>query len=140
MATIILDARQLKKNPDWLKELAEALMPMSRDVVIFDENGNQKDEKERKKHYKDATLWVNLGHDLPRDWQEILGKGAVAVIKEDVNPIFENYSPDQENGNSFLFNVYDKYDIFAAIIRALENHKFSYDWQNIKGESGRLVG
>ena len=136
---ILLDARQLKNNPDWLPELMQALEPMAREVVILDENGHQKDERERKKYYKEATLWVNLGHDLPRDWQEILEKGAIAVIKEDVNPIFENYSPDQETGNSFIFDRSDKYAVFAAIIRALENHKFPYDWKNLKEESAKLA-
>lgn len=136
---ILLDARQLKQNPKWLEELTQALEPMARKVVILDENGHQKDERERKKYYKEATLWVNLGHDLPRDWQEILEKGAVAVIKEDLNPIFENYSPDQESGNSFIFDKSDKYSVFAAVIRALENHKFPYDWENIKGASAKLA-
>ncbi|MBU1018842.1 MAG: hypothetical protein ABII07_02320 [Patescibacteria group bacterium] len=139
MTVILLDARQLKKNPDWLQELVQALEPMASEVVILDENGNQKDERERKKYYKEAALWVNLGHDLPRDFQEILGKGAITVMKEDVNPMFENYSPDQESGNSFLFTGNDKFSVFAAIVRALENHKFPYDWDNLKTESRKLA-
>lgn len=42
-----------------------------------------------------------------------------------------NYNPVQEKGNGFYFNKETKWDIFAAIVRALETYQFPYDWQNL---------
>lgn len=42
-----------------------------------------------------------------------------------------NYRAAEEKGNSFLFQHFNPWDIFAATVRALENFQFPYDWKNI---------
>lgn len=42
-----------------------------------------------------------------------------------------NYDPLLEKGNSFLFNHFTVWDIFATVVRACENYRFPYDWKNI---------
>lgn len=48
------------------------------------------------------------------------------------DPVLENYNPVLEKGNAFIFNESDKWQFFSALVRATENYKFSYDWQNLE--------
>lgn len=50
------------------------------------------------------------------------------------SPVLRDFNPVKESGNCFLFKSFDKWDIFAAVVRALENHRFSYDWENLLRE------
>ncbi|MBI2464391.1 hypothetical protein HYV57_05535 [Candidatus Peregrinibacteria bacterium] len=42
-----------------------------------------------------------------------------------------NYNPVTEKGNSFLFDHFTAWNIFAEVVRACENYRFPYDWKNI---------
>ncbi len=44
----------------------------------------------------------------------------------------DDYNPVQETGNAFLYEVADVWRCFAAIVRAVETHKFPFDWRTIQ--------
>ena len=62
--------------------------------------------------------------------KNLLAYGVVPVALED--PILTDYNPITESGNAFIFSKENKWLFFAAIVRAIENFKFTYDWQNIE--------
>lgn len=62
--------------------------------------------------------------------KNLLVYGVIPVALPD--PILENYNPVTEKGNAFLFTETNKWHFFGAFMRALENYKFSYDWQNLE--------
>ncbi len=43
-----------------------------------------------------------------------------------------DYDPIFERGNSFLYNYLSPWSAYAALVRALETHRLSYDWQRIQ--------
>lgn len=43
-----------------------------------------------------------------------------------------DYNPVQESGNSFLYGETDVWNCFAALVRAVETHKFPFDWRTIQ--------
>lgn len=45
-----------------------------------------------------------------------------------------DYNPIHEKGNGFYFKNPTKWEIFAAVIRAMETYKFPYDWENLMRE------
>lgn len=45
-----------------------------------------------------------------------------------------DYNPLLEKGNGFYFKKDGKWEIFAAIVRALETYKFPYDWEDVVKE------
>lgn len=49
------------------------------------------------------------------------------------------YNPIQEKGNGFYFKNPNKWDIFAAVVRALETYQFPYDWENVVKEAGKIA-
>lgn len=64
--------------------------------------------------------------------QTIISAGAVPIsLQSDAIPLLKNYNAKEESGNSFLFEHFNHWEIFAAVVRALENFQFSYDWKNI---------
>lgn len=46
--------------------------------------------------------------------------------------IVENYDPNRETGNGFVFEQYSKWGLFAAAIRAHELARFPYDWAGLQ--------
>ena len=64
--------------------------------------------------------------------QHALSKGVIPIVSHDFPlEILENYNPNLENGNSFMYYKQTPWSIFATVIRAYENYRFPYDWRNL---------
>ncbi len=48
-----------------------------------------------------------------------------------LNPKTKDYNAILEQGNGFYFAPENKWEIFAALIRACETFQFPYDWENL---------
>lgn len=46
--------------------------------------------------------------------------------------LLEDYQPNAETGNAFLCTSVTQWQLFAAIVRALETFRFPYDWRTIR--------
>jgi len=59
--------------------------------------------------------------------------GTVPIVPHDpkTKNIIRPFDPVSEKGNGFLFVENDIWNIFATIIRAKENYRFPYDWENV---------
>lgn len=54
------------------------------------------------------------------------------VSKENhLNSILKEFQPIKNEGNSYLYDNIDKWSIYYAIVRYLENFKFSFDNKNL---------
>lgn len=91
-----------------------------------------------------ADLWWVDAY-LTLDWQtpsrpDIMGNVIVPIgpTKGAKEAGFTEFNPMKFEGNSFLFESADKYQIFASIVRYLENVKYPGDkrtlLQNVVGE------
>lgn len=65
--------------------------------------------------------------------ESALAAGVIPVIAEEIAPKAwaQNYDAQAESGNAFFARDCSGYALFAAAVRALETHKFSYDWQGL---------
>ena len=43
----------------------------------------------------------------------------------------ENYDPNKEKGNAFIFDALNPWVMFSSLVRALETYKFPFDWKCI---------
>lgn len=69
----------------------------------------------------------------------------LSLIKRGVVPILDSklaeknnileFDPLNEKGFCFVFEIKSKWSIFAALVKAVENYKFPYDWENISKKS-----
>ncbi|MCF7918148.1 hypothetical protein K9L27_04110 [Candidatus Gracilibacteria bacterium] len=65
-----------------------------------------------------------------KDIEYVAKEGIVSVLPEGCG--LENFDAQKETGNAFTFVSGKFWDMMASLIRASENHKFSYDWKNIQ--------
>jgi starch synthase len=77
----------------------------------------------------DMALYLTDPTDLP-ELSKALGAGAVPVSLKSES--LENYDPNAERGDSFLFAHQNPWHCFAAMVRALETFRFPYDWKTIQ--------
>lgn len=70
--------------------------------------------------------------EIPSDkiLKEIVKNGIVSVLPQGGK--FQNFDPQKEVGNAFTFSKSNFWEFLSALIRASENFKFSYDWQNLQ--------
>ncbi|MDP4008759.1 MAG: hypothetical protein Q8P68_06230 [Candidatus Peregrinibacteria bacterium] len=59
-----------------------------------------------------------------------ISNGAVPIVCGEVDYL-KNYTGPTEAGNSFKFSEMNSWGMYAAVVRALENFGFPYDWKNI---------
>ena len=91
-------------------------------------------EEEYREAYDVSDVLVTFSADKETlsQVQYGLSKGVVPIVSHDF-PLanIENYNPNLENGNVFMYYKTTPWSIFATIIRAYENYRFPYDWKNI---------
>jgi hypothetical protein len=94
-----------------------------------DNSGRGREEKEIDRLLLAADLALVFNHHL--ELVHLLMNYGIVIIGDDKSPLLENYKPNEESGNAFLFSKKGHWDIFAALVRALETYKFPYDWKHI---------
>ncbi len=62
--------------------------------------------------------------------EEALQYGVVPIAP--TTNALEDYNPVQEAGNAFLYPETNMWQCFGGIIRAIETHKFPFDWRTIQ--------
>lgn len=87
-------------------------------------------EQNKKKILNHCDVVIFLTKPNTLDIQEVIRKGMVPILAED--KIFHNFDAQAETGNAFTFREKNIWTILSAIIRASENFKFSYDWNNLR--------
>lgn len=56
-------------------------------------------------------------------------KKGVVTITFPFHSTIQDYNPNTEKGNSFVYRSINQWEIFAAVVRAIETFKFPYDWK-----------
>lgn len=88
---------------------------------------------------EEGHIWVVLGKSLPSQFNMVIERGIVPVMLEGLHKDAENYNPVEESGNSFLFQKLSVWNVHAAMVRALENFAFAYDWENLRSQGKALM-
>jgi hypothetical protein len=109
------------EKPDLVKH------PTGKITWVNTENGRNNPEIEK---YLTAADMAVLFEEHILQIENIMKKGVV-IIANRKSPLLQNYHPNNETGNSFTFDSNNPWDIFMALVRALETFKFPYDWDNI---------
>ena len=139
-----------ENHSDFFLKAVEALSELGIKISALAE-GDMESQKhcfELTKKYPNNFL---LLESIPRNRQEIL-KNSDAVIfpaapsrklLEEVTemgivPILppqkglKDFDPQEETGNAFTFEEGNFWKFLSAILRASENFKFEYDWENLR--------
>lgn len=65
-----------------------------------------------------------------KELQDVIAAGVVPVLPEGCG--LENFDAQAETGCAFTFEPENVWSLVAALVRASENKKFSWDWKTIK--------
>ena len=65
-----------------------------------------------------------------KELKEVISAGVVPVLPEECG--LENFDAQAESGCAFTFESGNIWSLVAALVRASENKKFSWDWRTIK--------
>lgn len=89
------------------------------------------DEVSMRKMYaaSDIVLFCADPTGMP-ELNTALSYGVVPISPQ--TKALENYNPIQESGNAFLYKKETVWDCFGALVRAIETHKFPFDWRTIQ--------
>jgi hypothetical protein len=127
--TIVVDTEQ----PSDINNLGELPEHHQGHVIWYnpkqDNSGRGREEKEIDRLFLAADIAITF--DNHHELIKLLMNYGVVMVGEDRSPFLENYRPNEETGNAFLFNKKDLWSVFAALVRALETFKFPYDWNHI---------
>ena len=132
---LLLDFSEVKKASEYA-DLVEGLDSINLNTLVVTPDGKPLTETTKNIRYVDAKqkptaeqaadFAVTLKGDLAGMWQA----GCVPIARLDGNETVE-YRPLKEEGNGFYFKNPTKWEVFAAIVRALETYQFPYDWENL---------
>lgn len=62
--------------------------------------------------------------------KKALAYGTIPIALAD--PVLTDFNPVTEVGNAFIFKAEKPWTFFVSLVRAVENYKFTYDWQNLE--------
>ncbi len=135
---ILVDARGA--DPKLLEDLMPGLLELEARVRILGKGaGPIPHSFSSEEALEEAQMWVVLGNKLPQELPMMLERGIVPILIAGLHPHAENYIPSKETGNAILFQKHSAWHIYGAIVRALENFSFAYDWESLKNSAKELL-
>lgn len=126
------------KNEVLLDKLSQWLQNLPANFVIVVETSKVSENKNITYVNKLPDFWL-LGFDfvvwdshLVQIWN-YLKNGVVPVIPKENSmwSVLSDYNAAKSEGNSFLYELENEWDVFYSIARYLENYKFPYDNKNL---------
>lgn len=121
---IILSGIGTEKYQKFFTELSAK---NSRKIIILPDD----DENKRKIYAaSDGILISGETEECLKECRQAMQYGAIPISPS--LDFLENYNPNLEKGNAFVYQKGSPWSFFAGIIRALENYRFPFDWRNIQ--------
>ncbi len=121
--------------------MKDGMMAMNVPVVVFvSESVHKKNIPEgvtavsrRDAHYADMWRACDMAFCLsPEATAEALDAMCVPLALKGIAGL-QNYDPNREKGNAFIFEKMNPWLMFAAMVRACETYRFPFDWKCIAG-------
>ncbi len=134
-----------------LKEVLPGLLELSLQIVILGKGGASYGEymtKLSKEHRNRIAILSNDGKNMETmltaadmalflcdptalpEFSQALKHGAIPVCPH--TDTVENYDPNAESGEAFMYEKTNAWHCFAAMVRALETFRFPFDWKTIQ--------
>lgn len=65
---------------------------------------------------------------------EAMRYGAIPIVRKTggLSDSVEDYDPANQRGTGFVFDKFDSYSLYGAVVRAIETHKHMKNWQAIQ--------
>ncbi|NVP17377.1 hypothetical protein HUU51_01540 [Candidatus Gracilibacteria bacterium] len=122
-----------------IKELRDALVVLPCDFVIEVEGANNEKLAENVVAISKVDNSLLIGFDFLVCDDDIdnlnsyfeLGITPIVSNKNHLSSLLKEFIPAKNEGNSYIYSSLDKWSIFYALVRYLENYKFPFDNKNL---------
>jgi starch synthase len=121
---IVLTGIGTEKYQEYFTDLAEK---NNTKIVIV---GNTEDDRRKVYAASDVILIPTLSGECVEEAKRAMNYGVIPIIP--ATDFVEDYNPNQEKGNAFVYLKDSPWSLFANIIRVTESFRFPYDWKNIQ--------
>lgn len=136
---LLVDLAHVPTDDEQTRDLLKGLESLNIEILAVNASAQDRETSIGNVHYMNGNLKTAalkaadfvLSYD--EDVGEIWTEGCVPVAQSNGNGTI-NYNPLQEKGNGFYFKSPAKWEVFAAVVRALETYQFPYDWDNLVRE------
>lgn len=82
-------------------------------------------------HYESMWRACDMAYCFTSDDASMaFASGVVPLAPKGVKAT-ENYNPNQESGNCFVYDTLNPWVMFSSLVRATETYKFPFDWKCI---------
>ena len=114
-------------------ELLEALSVLDVNFIIKSNNLNNSDFKNIAfiKEWFNSLIWLDfvLCDECENNMTDYFNFGVTPIISKNshLSSLLSEFNPGKVSWNAYIFKNNNKWEVFYALIRYLENFKFSYD-------------
>lgn len=117
-------------SPKYQKFFTDLVEQNSNKVIL---TNNNSDNLRKIYAASDITLIPTDSEECQTEIEHAMKYGVVPVSPE--MEAVEDYNPNLEKGNAFVYPKHSPWSLFASFIRAIENCRFPYDWKNIQASA-----
>ncbi len=137
MLAVVVEEDLKPKQEETLAQVVEGLKSLNVGAVILGDahleelaDKNVKFREYNRKNRKEILEATDIAVVFKaNDVEELLWHGTIPVSS--ARGELADYDPNSESGNAFIYEKKDQWSIFAAVVRAVETYKFTYDWKHI---------
>lgn len=139
-----------QNNSDFMKEVFEAMCSLGFSVSVLaegDSDGQSLCFNNAEKYPRQFSILESVGDSRNQilsksdvvffpvapsklEIKEVIAAGVVPILPEGCG--LDNFDSKTEEGSAFTFQPGNIWSLVAAVVRASENRKFSWDWKTIK--------
>ncbi len=128
------------KDTNILGHLIGWLKTLSVSFIVVHQNQISKEKESENIHYtkqvdEETLLWADfiIGDSEFWELEKYMKQGIVPIIskKNYLSSILSEFNPIKNEGNAFIYDQDNEWQIFYALCRYIENSKFSFDDQNL---------
>lgn len=106
----------------------EVVLLADKNINTFGKSAHFLSYNRKNRHDLLQAVDLALAFDFS-DVEEMLLNGVIPVCRKRNH--VEDYDPNHETGNGFVYHDKSHWGVFAALVRASETFKFPYDWKHI---------
>lgn len=129
------------KDKDTLKYIIEGIKTLSINCIIISENTSNEGKQEWENIYytqkidEETLLWADfiIADKHVSDLEKYMKLWVTPIISKSnyLSSLLSEFNPIKNEGNAFIYEQDNEWQIFYALCRYLENSKFSFDNQNL---------
>ncbi|MCX6800145.1 MAG: glycogen/starch synthase [Candidatus Falkowbacteria bacterium] len=120
-------------SKDYIKKLKKIAKKYPKKLVVIPFH------KETQKYetfiYSGSDFFLLPSHHEPCGINQLIAMryGCIPIVRKvgGLHDTVENYDPSKDTGTGFVFDGFNEFSLYGAIVRAIEIYKHKYIWKNI---------